>query len=129
MGRRHPPRGRRFYRPPASIQGLPRTTCHALDLLDDPGPCAAEVGWALRFWDHYTRIPPEQHRGARDPFEEDGAERAWDVLESAVAALDERSAAPLRRRVRTMNERLLTGSVPLPAAPPGRPWWQRRDWS
>lgn len=128
MARKHPSRGRQFYRAPTSIPGIPQVTCDALDLLAEPGLSAAAVRASLEAWRWYVQIPSGPRRLEKDPIDEAVGEGARTTLDAAVAALSEREARPLRRRIAALDDRFLSTTVPDPSVPSTQPWWQRRDW-
>jgi hypothetical protein len=128
MARKHPSRGRQFYRPPTVIPGVPRATCNALDLLAEPELGAASVKAALDRWRWYVQIPSGPRRLEKDPYDEDVGERARTTLDDALAALDDRAARPLRRLVADLDDHFRSTTVPDPSVPSTRHWWQRRDW-
>lgn len=129
MGRKHPPpRPGRHFVPPASIHGVPASTCRALDQLQRPEISSHRVAGALLAWERYTRIPSGPRRWEKDYSDEDMGEDARAVLVMAIHALAPRQARPLRRVVDRLDRSFLAVTVPDPTVGPDRPWWQRRDW-
>ena len=124
MGRRHPPprQGRRFL-PPASIHGVPASTCRALDQLQRPEISSHRVAGAL-----LPGFPAAPGAAEEDYSDEDMGEDARTVPVMAIHALDKRRARPLREIVDRLDRSFLAVTVPDPAVDPSRPWWQRRDW-
>lgn len=129
MGRKHPPpRPGRHSVPPASIHGVPASTCRALDRLQRPEISSHRVAGALLAWGQYTRVPRGPRRLEKDYSDEDMGEMARAVLVTAIHALERRHARPLRRVVDRLDRSFLAVTVPDPTVDPNRPWWQRRDW-
>ena len=128
MGRKHPsPRPGRHFVPPASIHGVPASTCRALDQLQRPELNSHYVAASLFVWQRYVRTPRDHRRWQDHDDAEWMGEDSRTVLERAIHALGPRQARPLRTIVERLDRSFLAMTVPDPTADPNRPWWQRRD--
>lgn len=130
MGRKHPPRRthRQLWCTTFLIPGVPRSTCEAIDALEY-GQTSLElltsgtVAHALAQWNAYTGTP-----GGAKPWMEDGSYAhnafcARNLLDDAIAALDDRTAKPLRRLVTRMDRRLVNTTSSAPTTNSVLPWW------